>query len=214
MYIPKARLDGYEVAASKPSTIPSLATLVQLLIDSCRQYLVCLEFHNMFSGKSKENLHELSHREIKELSIPEKLLKSSQQKDCIIINRIATLLEMKSKELRLLTFIIENGLFLLWTHMEFYLVNGRSARSDISHLHFFKGSNETKTSDGFLMDAGLSEEDITIFKKESVTWMNEIFFESLLKVYKNQRKDSSSSGFIPALVRRLRRIITFYACKN
>lgn len=108
--------------------IPSLTTLVACIsFTGKRLNTLAAEYHALLA--QKEDVSSLKYEEILEIAnnaIPKNLgieydsLNPSQQSQ-VLISEIDLRTKSKQKEIRDLVFTIDNALFILWRHLEFYL---------------------------------------------------------------------------------------------
>lgn len=126
----------------------SLSALVGCLSLTGKQLSKVIVDFNILRAQ-KENVASLKYEEILEIvhtAIPQGLgikydsLNPSQQSQ-VLTTEINHRIELKSKEIRDLTFIIENAVFILWRHLEFYLRNSVSTKATYSPCERY--ANET-----------------------------------------------------------------------
>jgi nuclear pore complex protein Nup205 len=115
---------------------PSLTTLSSCLSSTGKQLtMIIAEFNSLCA--QKENVASLKYEEIQEIAhtaIPKELgikfdsLNPMQQTQ-VLIAEIDLRREQKMKELRSLVYTIENAIFILWRHLEFYLSRDSISKS-------------------------------------------------------------------------------------
>lgn len=105
----------------------------------------------------------------------------------------------KSQELRLSVFIVEHCMYLLWAHLDYYMLRAITPALQFSG---FGSSGES----AFVTSRATSDE-IAKLKQNLVTIFNETFSKQLLDTAQDQT--ASEKGFIDALLRRIKRLIQF-----
>ncbi|XP_055585632.1 nuclear pore complex protein Nup205-like [Uranotaenia lowii] len=122
----------------------------------------------------------------------------------------------KQEELKRCVFITENCLYLLWAHLDFFMLRA----IPVNTLHFnhpFGAENylSSQTEVGWKITA----EDVATLKKTLISIFNETFCKQLLATTTTggQQLDASrrlsDKGFIEALLRRVKRLIQFVPVK-
>lgn len=103
----------------------------------------------------------------------------------------------KSHDLKLSVLICEHMLYLLWAHLDYYML-----RAITPSLQFngFAGSDVSNSS-------RVTSEEIAKLKQNLVTIFNETFSKQLLAT--TQEQTASDKGFVDALLRRIKRLIQF-----
>lgn len=126
----------------------SLSTLVGCLSLTGKQLskvivdfsILCAQEGNVASLKYEEILEIVNTAIPRGLGIKYDSLNPSQQSQ-VLTTEINHRIKLKLKEIRDLTFIIENAVFILWRHLEFYLRNSVSTKATISPCERY--ANET-----------------------------------------------------------------------
>ncbi|EEC11881.1 nuclear pore complex protein Nup205, putative [Ixodes scapularis] len=126
---------------------------------------------------------------------------------------------LAKKELSLLTVAVEQALFLLWRHLEYFLVqcvpSGRAKRGLVRPA---EGQFGTPMREGTLGRVPASEavtvEDVEALKADVKATLNDAFFRGVQVRESYLREESASSSnprFFEALLRRLKRLATLQA---
>lgn len=104
----------------------------------------------------------------------------------------------KNQDLKLCVFISEHCLYLLWAHLDYYMLR---AITPALQFNGFSG-NEIGTG-----QVKVTSEEIAMLKQSLVTIFNETFCKQLLSTTQDQT--ASDKGFVDALLRRIKRLIQF-----
>ncbi|XP_077999885.1 nuclear pore complex protein Nup205-like [Glandiceps talaboti] len=229
-------LEDIQLSAVSSGHPPSLGVLVRHLKQCTTAFIPALESYKQYVQKM-QNVPELAPEELRELSVSmgvsstDKM--STHHKHHLATKRLTQIVEHKAKELMLYYYIIENSLFLLWRHLEFYLIHCQPSDSS-SSLHpvissrtekprnllnyssYSIGDSYDNTSlhEGFPKLAGATDsatkEDLEQLKLDAVACLNEALFEKLQKVDSCYGKSRTLYGFVPAVVRRLQRLLKLH----
>jgi nuclear pore complex protein Nup205 len=105
----------------------------------------------------------------------------------------------KNQELKLSVFIVEHCMYLLWAHLDYYLLR---AITPALQFNGFMSSGDS----AFAASRATSDE-IAKLKQNLVTIFNETFSKQLLST--SQDQTATEKGFIDALLRRIKRLIQF-----
>ncbi|XP_037026300.1 nuclear pore complex protein Nup205 [Bradysia coprophila] len=132
-------------------------------------------------------------------SLPTLCLDSKNQSQ---YDRITEMLSNKRTELNLCIFLTEHCLYLLWTHCDFYMLRAISVNS----IQMNSIGRKTIISP---IDAGwkITSDDIAVLRKSLIQVFNETFCQRLVAMEQND--SVSCKGFVEALLRRIKRLITF-----
>lgn len=106
----------------------------------------------------------------------------------------------KNQDLKLCVFISEHCLYLLWAHLDYYMLR---AITPALQFNGFSG-NEIGSTPGNIK---VTNEEIGKLKQSLVTIFNETFSKQLLATTQDQT--TSDKGFVDALLRRIKRLIQF-----
>ena len=106
---------------------------------------------------------------------------------------------VKSNDLKLCVFITEHCLYLLWAHLDYYMLR---AITPALQFNGFSGSDTSSYG-----NAKVTSEEIAKLKQNLVAIFNETFSKQLLATTQDQ--STSDKGFVDALLRRIKRLIQF-----
>ncbi|KAL9696163.1 hypothetical protein quinque_015448 [Culex quinquefasciatus] len=125
-------------------------------------------------------------------------------------NNLTERLSSKQEELKRCVFITEHCLYLLWAHLDFFMLRA----IPVSTLHF---NNVSYGADNYLSaqtEVGwkITAEDVATLKKSLIAVFNETFCKQLLATAQDHAR-ASDKGFIEALLRRIKRLIQFVPVK-
>lgn len=107
----------------------------------------------------------------------------------------------KQSELKLTAFIVEQSLYLLWAHLDFYMLKS------VGMNHFGNDTLLRSDTAGFPVGWRVTSEDVKQLKKALVSVITETFSKQLLNTASDQ--STNEKGFIEALLRRTKRLIQF-----
>ncbi|XP_053673536.1 nuclear pore complex protein Nup205 [Anopheles nili] len=121
-------------------------------------------------------------------------------------NLLTERVNSKQEELQRSIFIIEHYLYVLWAHLDFFMlrvlpVNNRVGNSTFSGHNFQSGKNDSSWR--------VSNEDIIALKKTLIGVFNETFCKQLIETEQKQ----SEKGFVVAFIRRIKQSIQFVPVK-
>ncbi|CAH0547709.1 unnamed protein product [Brassicogethes aeneus] len=125
---------------------------------------------------------------------------------------ISDRLEKKKKEMEYCSFIIENSLYLIWTHLDYYMLKAIPKPKTYGYLN----SNANLTADSTLASASeatwkVSTDVISDLKQGLVSLFNDSFSKQLLETAQGQSE--SDVGLIEALLRKIKRLVQFVPVK-
>jgi nuclear pore complex protein Nup205 len=106
----------------------------------------------------------------------------------------------KNNELKLCVLISEHCLYLLWAHLDYYMLRA------ITPALQFNGFSSNEMGAG-IGNVRVTSEEIAKLKQSLVTIFNETFSKQLLATTQDQA--ASDKGFVDALLRRIKRLIQF-----
>lgn len=163
-------------------TSPSLSVVVSQLKN-------CVEFYNRekvaYDGMIRQR------NALPGISLDVNVMQNHQQ--------LTEKLIAKSQELKLSVFIVEHCMYLLWAHLDYYLLR---AITPALQFNGFMSSGDS----AFAASRATSDE-IAKLKQNLVTVFNETFSKQLLST--SQDQNNTEKGFIDALLRRIKRLIQF-----
>ncbi|XP_068168784.1 nuclear pore complex protein Nup205 isoform X1 [Antennarius striatus] len=204
------------------SRAPSLGLVMYLLKNSAADFFRFHQSHRQSLGKL-QTLDQLPPDELKELcqglvSGPGGVEKiSSVQRSLLAKRRLVQLINNRAKLLALCSYVIETCLFVLWRHLEFYLLHctptdlkdtllpGASLyKSRLADESF--GGLQTSGSRGLGLSR-LSQQDLDMLKNDMAAGFGEALQRKLLEVEGLYSQVRSRYTFIQALVRRIRGLL-------
>ncbi|XP_037539378.1 nuclear pore complex protein Nup205 [Nematolebias whitei] len=215
-----------DLSSSLPSIIhsrvPSLGLVLYLLKNSAAEFFQFHQSHRQSLGKL-QNLDQLPPEELKELcqglvSGPGGVEKiSSIQRSLLAKRRLVQLINNRAKLLALCSYVIETSLFVLWRHLEYYLLHCTPTDPKDSLLpgaSLFR-SRLTDESFGGLQAGGVhglglsraSQQDLDLLKGDMAAGFGEALQRKLLEVEGLYSQVRSRYTFIQALVRRIRGLL-------
>uniref|UniRef100_A0AAQ5X032 Nucleoporin 205 n=1 Tax=Amphiprion ocellaris TaxID=80972 RepID=A0AAQ5X032_AMPOC len=216
---PAGRDRGRTVAYSR---VPSLGLVLYLLKNSAADFFRFHQSHRQSLGKL-QSLDQLPPEELKELcqglvSGPGGVEKiSSVQRNLLAKRRLVQLINNRAKLLALCSYVIETCLFVLWRHLEYYLLHCTPTDPKDSLLPgagLFR-SRLTDDSFGGLQASGgrglglsrVSQQDLDLLKSDMAAGFGEALQRKLLEVEGLYSQVRSRYTFIQALVRRIRGLL-------
>uniref|UniRef100_A0AAX7SW50 Nucleoporin 205 n=1 Tax=Astatotilapia calliptera TaxID=8154 RepID=A0AAX7SW50_ASTCA len=198
------------------SRVPSLGLVLYLLKNSAADFFRFHQSHRQSLGKL-QSLDQLPPEELKELcqglvSGPGAVEKiSSVQRSLLAKRRLVQLINNRAKLLALCSYVIETCLFVLWRHLEYYLLHCIPTDPKDSLL---PGSTlyRSRLADGRGTCRGLSlsrvsQQDLDLLKSDMAAGFGEALQRKLLEVEGLYSQVRSRYTFIQALVRRIRGLL-------
>uniref|UniRef100_A0A669DB95 Nucleoporin 205 n=1 Tax=Oreochromis niloticus TaxID=8128 RepID=A0A669DB95_ORENI len=198
------------------SRVPSLGLVLYLLKNSAADFFRFHQSHRQSLGKL-QSLDQLPPEELKELcqglvSGPGGVEKiSSVQRSLLAKRRLVQLINNRAKLLALCSYVIETCLFVLWRHLEYYLLHCIPTDPKDSLL---PGSTlyRSRLADGRGTCRGLSlsrvsQQDLDLLKSDMAAGFGEALQRKLLEVEGLYSQVRSRYTFIQALVRRIRGLL-------
>uniref|UniRef100_A0A672H1J2 Nucleoporin 205 n=1 Tax=Salarias fasciatus TaxID=181472 RepID=A0A672H1J2_SALFA len=199
------------------SRVPSLGLILYLLKNSAADFFRFHQSHRQSLGKL-QSLDQLPPEELKELcqglvSGPGGVEKiSSVQRSLLAKRRLVQLINNRAKLLALCSYVIETCLFVLWRHLEYYLLHCTPSDPKDSLL---PGASlyRSRLANGescCLLRLGLSrvsQQDLDVLKSDMAAGFGEALQRKLLEVEGLYSQVRSRYTFIQALVRRIRGLL-------
>ncbi|XP_019749608.1 nuclear pore complex protein Nup205 [Hippocampus comes] len=203
------------------SRAPSLGLVLFLLKNSAADFFRFHQSHRQSLGKL-QSLDQLPPEELKELCqglVPgpggvEKI--SSVQRSLLANKRLVQLINNRAKLLALCSYIIETCLFVLWRHLEYYLLHCTPTdpkdsplpgatlyQSRLADDSF--GSLQASTGRGAI--SRVTRQDLELLKSDMAAGFGEALQRKLLEVESLYSQVRSRYTFIQALVRRIRGLL-------
>uniref|UniRef100_A0A669EJ08 Nucleoporin 205 n=1 Tax=Oreochromis niloticus TaxID=8128 RepID=A0A669EJ08_ORENI len=190
------------------SRVPSLGLVLYLLKNSAADFFRFHQSHRQSLGKL-QSLDQLPPEELKELcqglvSGPGGVEKiSSVQRSLLAKRRLVQLINNRAKLLALCSYVIETCLFVLWRHLEYYLLHCIPTDPKDSLL---PGSTLYRSRRGLSLSR-VSQQDLDLLKSDMAAGFGEALQRKLLEVEGLYSQVRSRYTFIQALVRRIRGLL-------
>uniref|UniRef100_A0A8C4MDM3 Nucleoporin 205 n=1 Tax=Equus asinus asinus TaxID=83772 RepID=A0A8C4MDM3_EQUAS len=194
--------------------LPGLGIIIYLLKQSANDFFSYYDSHRRSVNKL-QNVEQLPPDEIKELCqsvMPAGVDKiSTAQKYVLARRRLVKLINNRAKLLSLCSFIIETCLFILWRHLEYYLLHCTPTDSQDSLFAsrtLFKSRRLQETNLDFRSGLTVvSQHDIDQLQADAINAFGESLQKKLLDIEGLYSKVRSRYSFIQALVRRIRGLL-------
>ncbi|CAO2603172.1 Nuclear pore complex protein Nup205, partial [Lemmus lemmus] len=194
--------------------LPGLGIIVYLLKQSASDFFSYYDSHRRSVNKL-QNVEQLPPDEIKELCqsvMPAGVDKISTAQKCVLARRrLVKLINNRAKLLSLCSFIIETCLFILWRHLEYYLLHCTPTDSQDSLFAsrtLFKSRRLQEPNLDFRSGLALvSQHDIDQLQSDAINAFGESLQKKLLDIEGLYSKVRSRYSFIQALVRRIRGLL-------
>uniref|UniRef100_A0A1B6BX75 Uncharacterized protein n=2 Tax=Clastoptera arizonana TaxID=38151 RepID=A0A1B6BX75_9HEMI len=116
-------------------------------------------------------------------------------------------IDNKKQEIYLSSFIIENCMFLLWTHLDYYMLRAipNKTLGVDSSLVFGRSSQMAEIT------WNATVEEINVLKQGLVFAFNDTFCKNLIATTQDQK--AINKGYVEALLRRIKKLIQFVPSK-
>ncbi|XP_056621541.1 nuclear pore complex protein Nup205 isoform X1 [Triplophysa dalaica] len=205
----------FSPSASEPADVavpsarvPSLGLVLLLLKNSATDFFRYHDSHRQSLSKL-ERVEQLPPEELKELCQDlvsgsagvEKI--SSVQRNVLAKRRLVQLVNNRAKLLALCSYIIETCLFVIWRHLEFYLLYCTPSDPKTSLLPGYKDVGGGRG----LSVSRVSQQDLEQLQSDMAGSFNESLQRKLLEVEGLYSKSRSRYTFIQALTRRIRGLV-------
>uniref|UniRef100_A0A4W6C045 Nucleoporin 205 n=1 Tax=Lates calcarifer TaxID=8187 RepID=A0A4W6C045_LATCA len=199
------------------SRAPSLGLVLYLLKNSAADFFRFHQSHRQSLSKL-QSLDQLPPEELKELcqglvSGPGGVEKiSSVQRSLLAKRRLVQLINNRAKLLALCSYVIETCLFVLWRHLEYYLLHctptdPKDSLLPGASLYRSRLTDGEKIGSRGLNLSRVSQQDLDLLKSDMVAGFGEALQRKLLEVEGLYSQVRSRYTFIQALVRRIRGLL-------
>ncbi|XP_063336208.1 nuclear pore complex protein Nup205 isoform X4 [Pelmatolapia mariae] len=204
------------------SRVPSLGLVLYLLKNSAADFFRFHQSHRQSLGKL-QSLDQLPPEELKELcqglvSGPGGVEKiSSVHRSLLAKRRLVQLINNRAKLLALCSYVIETCLFVLWRHLEYYLLHCIPTDPKDSLLPgstLYRSRLADDSFSGLQASGGrglslsrVSQQDLDLLKSDMAAGFGEALQRKLLEVEGLYSQVRSRYTFIQALVRRIRGLL-------
>nr|XP_033813775.1 nuclear pore complex protein Nup205 isoform X3 [Geotrypetes seraphini] len=200
--------------------LPGLGIVIYLLKQSASSFFIYYDGYRQSISKL-QTVEQLPPDEIKELCqslMPVRVDKiSTSQKYILAKRRLVKLINNRAKLLSLCSYIIETCLFILWRHLEYYLLHCMPSDSQDSLFSSTNAFRNRELQATFSVDPNLdfrslglnrvSQQDIDQLQIETALSFGESLQKRLLDIEGLYCKIRSRHSFIQALVRRIRGLL-------
>ncbi|XP_049630227.1 nuclear pore complex protein Nup205 [Suncus etruscus] len=199
--------------------LPTLGIILYLLKQSASDFFSYYDSHRQ-SVTKLQNVEQLPPDEIKELCqslMPAGVDKiSTAQKYVLARRRLVKLINNRAKLLSLCSFIVETCLFILWRHLEYFLLHYTPTDPQDSLFASRPSLRSQRLQDSFASDTNLdfrsglthvSQHDLDQLQLDAINAFGESLQKKLLDIEGLYSKVRSRSSFIQALVRRIRGLL-------
>ncbi|XP_057651912.1 nuclear pore complex protein Nup205 [Diorhabda carinulata] len=190
---------------------PSLGIVVQELISVVNFHHQEKVTHDLLVRKLRE-IPDMNSAELRPYineSIELSDLSSKREKAYEVIS---DKLEKKKKEINYCAFIIENSLYIIWTHLDFYMLKAIPRTRNFMQFPM----NPLLKPDTTLASSSeatwkVSTDLISSLKQGLVSLFNDSFTKRLLETA--QDRNDSDRGFVETLLRKIKRLVQFVPVK-
>ncbi|KAI4886720.1 hypothetical protein NFI96_014775 [Prochilodus magdalenae] len=197
-----------DMAVPSVSRVPSLGLVLLLLKNSATDFFRYHDSHRQSLGKL-QRLEQLAPEELKELcqglvsgsSGVEKI--PSVQRSVLAKRRLVQLVNNRAKLLALCSYSIETCLFVIWRHLEYYLLYCTPSDPKDSLLPGYRDASGS----GGLGLSRVSQQDLEQLQNDVANSFTEPLQRKLLEVEGLYSKTHSRHTFIQALTRRIRGLV-------
>ncbi|XP_034945477.1 nuclear pore complex protein Nup205 [Chelonus insularis] len=176
----------------------TIGAIVNMLISTTN--LLYFELSNLDSLiKKAEMVKEMNATDLKKYLIEEELELNMIKQRVIVTKRLEKQTNDKKQNIRYCSFIVEHSLYILWSHLDYYVMNATSkySRTQISDV------DENYT---------ISNEILADLKQGLVGVFSDAFVAQLLDLGHHEFSMVEQS-FIEALIRRIKRLLQFVIIK-
>jgi len=227
-------IDDLSSSISARGRAPSLGIVVALMKQSVESFNQALEAHKQ-NMRKLDSLPTLGSEELRELCVgqgakDEKL--SSQQQHRMARKIVTQQILHRTQELKHLSYTIENCLFIMWRHLDYFLVHCVPTDQGTSlfelhtnrqrHLRRLQDSPRLDSSFGqrpydssdresSTMNTTVTKDQLDQLKLDSLACLNETLFKKLHDMEQCYTKTRSRYGFMEAIVRRLKGLLQLHA---
>ncbi|XP_056015581.1 nuclear pore complex protein Nup205-like isoform X3 [Ostrea edulis] len=209
---------------------PSLGVVVYQLRQCANNFMLVYETHKQHLRKL-QSLADLSTDDLKQFSgVEEKM--SSHQRQKLAKSRLTKIVHCKEEQLRYFAYILENCLFMLWRHLEYYLVHcvpvtQQSAmyqsqtrrQTQLRRLQDLTGTARSSMvdseADSFAnvdrqLMMGVTSEEIETLKETANSAIHDSLLKKIHEIDQVYCKSRTHYSFVEALIRRVRRLLRLH----
>ena len=213
-----------------PSQKPGLGLVILMLKQCTKHFLEVFELHKQYSSKLT-TVADLTLEEVKEFCPTDNIEKmSSQQRHTLAKRKLVTVVSCKVEELQRLSYSIENCLFLIWKHLEFYLLHcvpvdqGSSLYQLNTSKQLMRRMQDTPGSPLIIpetsviasenVDINVTRQDLEKLKADAPGCLNDMMFKNLNNIEQCYSKNRTSHSFLQALIRRIRGLLHLHTTRT
>ncbi|XP_074656294.1 nuclear pore complex protein Nup205-like [Tubulanus polymorphus] len=202
---------------------PNLGVVVHYLKQSTDQFFIVLDRYKQTLHKLN-SIADLTNDELKELTGnvgSEKVL--TQHRQQLAHKRLQQILTHKVKESQLCAYLVENCLFILWRHLDYYFIHCRPSDQGMtlfegqlqnqSRIRKLQDTTETRLSihkEKQGIDVPVTKDELNALKQAAVSCINDSIFKKLQEIEQVYTKHHTRFGFTEALIRRLKRLLKLH----
>ncbi|XP_063402892.1 nuclear pore complex protein Nup205-like [Mytilus trossulus] len=219
---------GEDYSVSSLTFTPSLGVIVYQLRQCASNFMYVYDSHQQHQRKQHSSLSTDDLKEYSGVPMTEKI--ASHQRQQLARRRLSQIVNDKWREMQQLSYIIENCIFILWRHLEYYLVHcvPTDQQPSIYQVHIQRqqqmrrlqdltGSprsileqQQQYTQDPDEMSKIVSREELAAFKSNVTNVVSESLLKKIQEINQSFCKNRSHYGFVEALIRRLRRLLRLH----
>ncbi|KAL5010671.1 hypothetical protein ScPMuIL_012976 [Solemya velum] len=223
--------EDFSVVTLSPAHVPSLGIIVYQLKQCSNRFMSVYDSKQQHQRKL-QGLTDLSSEDLKEFSglgATEKI--SSQQRQQLARKRLVQIIGHKAQELRHYAYIIENCLFILWRHLEYYLIHcvptdqqpsiyqsHIKRQQQMRRLQDMTGAvqlpppdfESTILSDMDDLTGGVTRKDLDTLKQVAPSVISDSLLKKLQEINQCYCKNRTHYGFDEALIRRVKRLLRLH----
>ncbi|OWF55575.1 nuclear pore complex protein Nup205-like [Mizuhopecten yessoensis] len=223
--------EEFSLSSMTPAHIPNLGIIVYQLRQCAGRFMSVYDTHQQHLRKL-QSLADLSTDDLKEFSgVPATEKMPSQQRQHLAHRRLAQIVHYKGGELKHLAYIIENCIFILWRHLEYYLLHcvpidqqptlyqsQVKRQQQMRRLQDLTGTGSmmydtdvgATFSEGDELTRGVTREELATLKQTAVSAITESLLKKLSEINQSFCKNRSHYGFVEALIRRTKRLLRLH----
>ncbi|XP_031567591.1 nuclear pore complex protein Nup205-like [Actinia tenebrosa] len=140
---------------------------------------------------------------------------------------LSQIVNYKTQEIETHLYIIENSLFILWRHLDFYflhcipsdeehsILHGGHVTGRMRKLHEWSTSVNVSAASSIheqttTISDGVTRDEIETLKQEASNCLTDLLLKKMVDLEQNHGKDRTRVGFIRVLVRRIKRLLTLH----
>ncbi|XP_022111764.1 nuclear pore complex protein Nup205-like [Acanthaster planci] len=220
-------IEGVHLSSLDLTRPPTLGIIVRHLRQAASEFMSTMDSHQQHLHKLK-NIADLSTEELKELiqtaSGPTSEKLSSSHRLQLATRKLADTVRQKADELAVLYYMIECSLFLVWRHLEFYLLYCQTSKDSLLHKLSLPRQQPRNLADPnrFLLDGagddpshtpispvllGITNDDIKQLRVDATSCLSEMLLKRTREIEAQFIRGQSRYTFISVLVRRIRRLL-------